>query len=114
MATATTLLPSRAKGKDTRFFARISTADKLLFKKAAVMTGQSTATFVITQAREAAILLVESPRVIRLDAAESRRLMDALTAPPKSPTPAFKKALKAYRETVISEVNPRSPRVRKS
>lgn len=110
--------PSRTKaafkGKDTRLIARISTSEKLLLKKAAMLTGQSISAFVITQAREAATLLVESPRITRLDAKESRRLVDALMAPPKAPAPAFKKALKAYRERVISDVNPRSPRARKS
>lgn len=114
MATITAPRPPKTKAKDARFFARISSTDKQLLEQAATITGQSVATFVITQAREAASLLVETPRVIRLDAAESRRLIDALMAPPKAPTPAFKKALRSYRETVISDVNPRSPRARKS
>jgi len=102
------------KARDTRFFARISSMDKRLLEQAATITGQSVASFVIAQAREAATLLVESPRVTRLDAKESHRLVKALMAPAKAPTPAFKKALNAYRETVISDVSPRSPRARKS
>lgn len=103
-----------SRGKDARIFVRISSSDKILIQKAATISSQSVASFVIAQAREAASLLVESPRVIRLNAKESRRLVEALMAPPRPPTPAFKKALKAYRETVISDVNPRSRRARKS
>lgn len=118
MATMTAPRPTKSKvapkAKDTRFFARISSTDKHLLEQAASITGQSVASFVIAQAREAASLLVESPRITRLDAKESRRLVEALMAPAKTPTPAFKKALKAYRETVISDVSPRSPRARKS
>ena len=118
MATMTAPRPTKSKvapkAKDTRFFARISSTDKHLLEQAAMIEGQSVASFVIAQAREAASLLVESPRVIRLDAKESRRLVAALMAPPRPPTPAFRKALKVYRETVISDVNPRSPRARKS
>jgi uncharacterized protein (DUF1778 family) len=102
------------QSKDNRFFARISSTDKRLLEQAATLTGQSVASFVIAQAREAASLIVESPRVNRLDAKESRRLLEALMAPPKAPSPAFKNALKAYRETVVSDVNPRSPKARKS
>ena len=102
------------RGKDSRIFVRISSSDKVLIQKAATISSQSVASFVIAQAREAATLLVETSKVIRLNAEESRRLVEALMAPPKAPTPAFKKALKAYRETVISDVNPCSPRARKS
>lgn len=110
MATITAPLPSKSKespkAKDSRFFARISSADKRLLEQASMITGQSVASFVISQAREAASLLVESPRITRLDAKESKQLVDALMAPAKAATPAFKKALKAYRKSVISDVNP--------
>lgn len=108
------LRTTATRGKDARIFVRISSSDKVLIQKAATISSQSVASFVIAQAREAASLIVESPRVTRLDAKESRRLVDALMAPPQAPSPAFKKALKAYREKVISDVNPRSPRARKS
>ena len=50
----------------------------------------------------------QKPPVIRLNAEESRRLIDALLAPPRPPTAAMKRAMKQYRETVISDVNPNS------
>jgi hypothetical protein len=49
---------------------------------------------------------------IRLNHQESRRLVRALTSPPKPPTEAFLRGLKLYRETVISDVNPESPTYR--
>jgi len=36
---------------------------------------------------------------------QSRRLVDALLAPPRPPTERMKRALKLYRKTVISDVN---------
>ena len=76
------------------------------------MRGQSVGAFVITQARNAASDLVEEHSAIRLNREESRRLVKALLAPPRPPTEAMKRALKLYRETVISEVNPESEKVR--
>jgi uncharacterized protein (DUF1778 family) len=106
------LTPSRktaASGKDSRFFARISSADKNLIEEAAAIVGQSAATFVITQARQVASRLLQEENVIRLNEAESRRVVAALLAPPKPPTQAFREALADYRSTVISDVNPDSP-----
>ena len=42
---------------------------------------------------------------IVLNAAQSLRFAKALLAPPRPPTARMKRALKAYRETVISDVN---------
>lgn len=98
-----------SNSKDSRFFARISTVDKRLIEQAATLLGQSTATFVITQAREAASKVIREKNVIRLNEVESRRLIEALLAPPKSLTDSMKRARKQYRETVMSDVNPNSP-----
>ncbi len=99
------------KGKDTRFFARISRADKTLIEEAASLSGQSTATFVVSTAREAAERVLHKRGGIRLNLEESRRLVAALLAPPKPPTKAFLKGLKLYRESVISDANPNSAAV---
>lgn len=106
MPSATAL--SKAKVKDTRLFARVSTADKRLIEKAAALSGQSVGAFVLAQARSAATELIEEHSVIKLNREESRRLVEALLEPPKPPTKAFLKAMKEYRETVISDVNPNS------
>lgn len=108
MPSATVARKAKPTGKDTRFFARVSSGDKRLLEKAAAVTGQSVGAFVIAQAREAATRVVEEGNVIRLNKEESRRLVKALLAPPKPPTKAFLKSLKEYRESVISDVNPNS------
>lgn len=48
----------------------------------------------------------ERPTIIRLSAVESRRLRKAMLSPPRKPSARMKRALKQYRETVISDVNP--------
>jgi len=112
MATAVAYQNTSTKGKDTRFFARISTADKALIEEAASLAGQSAATFVVSTAREAAERVLHKRGGIRLNLEESRRLVEALLSPPRKPTAAMKRALKLYRETVISDVNPESEKVR--
>lgn len=107
MPSAAVARKAKPTGKDTRFFARVSSGDKRLIEKAAAVTGQSVGAFVIAQAREAATRLVEERNVIRLNKEESRRLVRALLNP-KPPSKAFLKAMKEYRETVISDVNPNS------
>jgi uncharacterized protein (DUF1778 family) len=114
MPSATASRKAKRTGKDTRFFARVSSGDKRLLEKAAAVTGQSVGAFVIAQAREAAMHLVDEHKVIRLNKEESRRLVKALLAPPRPPTAAMKRALKLYRKSVISDVNPDSPTYRKS
>jgi hypothetical protein len=55
---------------------------------------------------KAIIKLRRQPRErIVLNAAQSRRFVKALLAPPRPPTPAMKRAMKLYRETVISDVS---------
>ena len=93
------------KSKDTRFFARISTADKELIEEAATIMGQSVASFVLSQARDAANEVLEKQSVIKLNHDESRRLMEALLAPTPPPSPRMRCALNRYRKSVVSNVN---------
>jgi uncharacterized protein (DUF1778 family) len=113
MPSATISRKARPTGKDTRFFARVSSVDKRLIEKAAALNGQSVGAFVVAQARSAASQLLAEHSVIKLNREESRRLVKALLAPPRPPTEAMKRALKLYRETVISDVNPESEKVRR-
>lgn len=114
MGSAAAPLKAKQAGKDKRFFARVSSGDKQLLEEAAALTGQSVGAFVIAQARTAASGLLEEHSIIRLSVEESRRLMKALLAPPTRPTAAMKRALKLYRETVISDVNPASGKAPRS
>ena len=101
--TATPLHRRAVRG--TRLVARISHADKEVIARAAALKGESLGNFVVAQAREAATKLVEEQNVIRLNAEETRRLLDALLHPP-APNAALRKAVKRYRETIISDMNP--------
>ncbi len=107
MPVVTKKKPSRSRIKEERLVARVSRGDKALIEKGAAIAGQSVAHFVISRARSAAKELVQEPRVIRLNREDSRRVIEALLNP-KPPSKAFLKAMKEYRETVISDVNPNS------
>ena len=111
MPSAAVARKAKPTGKDTRFFARVSSGDKRLIEKAAAVTGQSVGAFVIAQAREAATRVVEEGNVIRLNKEESRRLVKASACSPKPPTAAMKKGMKEYRKSVISDVNLDSQRI---
>ena len=114
MTTALAPRKTTRGGKDTRLFARISRQDKALIEQAAVIAGQSAGTFVVTQARAAAERVVNEHDVIRLTREESRRFVEALLSPPRPPTAAMRKAMREYRRSVISDVNPDSPTYRQS
>jgi uncharacterized protein (DUF1778 family) len=96
------------RAKEDRLVARVSRADKEVIERGAKVAGISVANFLISHARSAAELLIREDGVIRLTAEESRKLMDALLAPPTPPTTAAKKALARYRQSVLSDVNPAS------
>ena len=114
MPVATKKKPAPSRAKKKRLVARISQLDKALIEKGAAIAGESVANFVVSRARSAAEELVQEGKVIRLNREESRRLVAALLAPPKPPSAAMKKAMKEYRKSVISDVNPDSPTYRRS
>jgi uncharacterized protein (DUF1778 family) len=98
-------LKTPLRTKEDRLVARVSRSDKELIERGAEVAGVSVANFVISHARKAAETLIQEDR---LTAEESRKVMDALLAPPAPPTAAAKKALARYRQTVLSDVNPAS------
>ena len=91
--------------KRERLVARVSAEDKAIIRQAAAIAGQSVGSFMLAEARKAAVQTLEMRQRILLNAAQSRRLVDALLAPPRPPTERMKRALKLYRKTVISDVN---------
>ncbi len=91
--------------KRERLVARVSAEDKAIISQAAAIAGQSVGSFILSEARKAAMLTLETRQRIVLNLEQSRRLVDALLAPPKPPTERMKRALKLYRKTVISDVN---------
>ncbi len=62
------------------------------------------ATFVIAHAREAAEEIIARRKLIRLNAEDSRRFVEALLAPPRAPTARMKRALNLHGQSVISDV----------
>lgn len=85
--------------------ARVSAEDKAIITQAAAIAGQSVGSFMLAEARKAALHTLETRERIVLNAEQSRRFVEALLAPPRPPTERMKRALKIYRETVISDVN---------
>ena len=104
MVSLTRAKPVRRAAKSMRLVARISPQDKAVIARAAALTGASVADFVVSQARVAATRLVEEHSLIRLNLEESRRLMNALLAPPRPATASMKRALKRYQKSVSSDV----------
>jgi uncharacterized protein (DUF1778 family) len=98
-------LTQRRTKKPERLVARVSAEDKELISQAAAIAGQSVGSFILSEARKAAVQTLETRQRIVLNAKQSRRLVEALLAPPRPPTPRMKRALEIYRKTVISDVN---------
>ncbi|MHB1306137.1 MAG: type II toxin-antitoxin system TacA family antitoxin [Limisphaerales bacterium] len=90
--------------KSLRFVARVTAADKQLFQRAATIEGRSMATFVIAHAREVARQIINQNNLSQLNADESVRFVEALLAPPRPPTPALTDSIRAYRESVKSDL----------
>ena len=59
------------------------------------------ATFVVAHAVANAERLVNHHEILRLNAEDSRRFVEALLAPPHPPTAAMKRAMARYRLDVI-------------
>jgi uncharacterized protein (DUF1778 family) len=91
--------------KRKRLVARVTAEDKAIISQAAAITGQSVGSFLLAEARKAAVQALESRQRIVLNIEQSRRFVEALLAPPRPPTERMKRALKLYRNTVISDVN---------
>jgi len=91
--------------KTERLVARVSSEDKEIIAKAAAIAGQSLGGFILSEARKAAVQTLETRQRVVLNAEQSRRLVDALLAPPRPATARMKRALKLYRATVTSDVN---------
>ena len=91
--------------KSQRFVARVTAADKQLFQKAAAIEGRSLAKFITLHTREVARQVVVQSHQIQLNAAQSRRFVEALLAPPRPPTPAMREAIRAYRKSVKSDLD---------
>jgi uncharacterized protein (DUF1778 family) len=93
------------KQKSERFVARVTRDDKKIFQQAASLEGRSMATFVIAHARQAAEEVLARQAIIRLNAEDSRRFVEALLAPPRPPTPRMVESIRLYRKSVKSDLD---------
>ena len=89
--------------REERLVARVSGTDKQLFARAAALEGMSMATFVVTYARNVARRIVADSDEIKLDAAQSRRFVEALLKPAAAAPARLRKAVKDYRQRVAAD-----------
>jgi uncharacterized protein (DUF1778 family) len=96
---------SRKIVRSGRLVARVSNADKAVITKAATLAGQSVGSFVVAQARKAALETLETHDRILLNAEQSRRFVEALLAKPAAPTARMREAMKLSRAKVTSDLD---------
>ncbi len=100
-----TLVKPKKITKSGRLVARVSSADKAVITKAATLAGQSVGSFVVAQARKAALETLEMHDRILLNAEQSRRFVEALLAKPAAPTTRMREAMKLSRARVTSDLD---------
>jgi uncharacterized protein (DUF1778 family) len=104
LAMAATLERPRTRKRE-RLVARVTAEDKAIISQAAAIAGQSAGSFMLAETRKAAVRIIEIRERIVLNAAESRRFVEALLAPPRPPTKRMVEAMRAYRGTVKSDLD---------
>ena len=92
--------PTSKTQKAERLVARVSPDDKRVIERAAALSGQSVASFVIAHARDAAEKALERHDRIRLGSEDSIRFVESLLAPVRKVPKAAKDAFEEYRKTV--------------
>ena len=89
-----------AKTADTtrgaRLEARVSSAQKALFQRAAQLSGRTISDFVVASAQEAATKLIQAHEHIVLSRAEQAAFVQALLEAP-APSARLRRAAKAYK-----------------
>jgi uncharacterized protein (DUF1778 family) len=98
-------MTTRPPQKRERLVARVTADDKAVIAHAAALAGQSVGGFMVAEARKAALQTIETRERIVLNAAESRRFVEALLEPPRPPTKRMLSALRAYKATVKSDLD---------
>jgi len=91
---------STRPAKRYRLEARVTDEQKELFHRAADLQGRSLTDFVIASVHSAATSTIEMAEIIRLNAADSRKLAEDLLRPAREPNQAMRAARRRYREAV--------------
>ncbi len=99
-----TLVHPRAQKRE-RLVARVTREDKDVIAHAAALVGQSVGSYVVAEVRKAALRALEARERIVLNAAQSRRFVEALLSPPRKATPQILAAMRAYKGTVKSDLD---------
>ncbi|MDP4610385.1 MAG: DUF1778 domain-containing protein [Opitutales bacterium] len=87
--------------KTERLVARISPSEKALIERAAELEGRKVAPFAVTHLVNRARRIIQEAETIRLNEEESIRFAKILSAAPRKPTPAMRRAAQAYHDSVI-------------
>lgn len=95
--------PAAKAVKGDRLVARITPEDKFLITRAAALAGQSVGSFVLAQARRAALTELETCARIQLNAGQSQRFVETLLGPARKPPATVAKAYADYRATVMEK-----------
>ena len=85
------------KGRNARLEARVSSAQKDLFQRAATLTGRTLSELVIDSTQEVASRIIQEHELIRLARSEQAAFVSALLNPPK-PGARLRKAVEGYRQ----------------
>ena len=97
MATTTLKKPTRSARLETR----LTPDQKALIERAAAYEGRSVTDFVVHTLQAEARKVVEGHETIKLNAAQSRKLVEALLKPAK-PTAALRRAARRHEQLVES------------
>ena len=96
---ATTSTLDKARG--ARLEARVSSAQKALFQRAAELSTRTLSEFVVASAQEAANRIIQENEAIQLTRAEQMAFVSALLDPPE-PNARLRQAAKKYRAHIAA------------
>lgn len=85
--------------------ARVTAEDKAIISQAAAIAGQSVGSFILAEVRNAAMRTLQTRQQIVLNAEHSRRFVEALLAPPRKSTQRMRAAMRAYKQSVKSDLD---------
>ncbi|MCL1962255.1 MAG: DUF1778 domain-containing protein [Desulfovibrionaceae bacterium] len=86
----------KERPRNARLEARVPSAQKALFQRAAALSGRTLSELVIDSTQEMAARIVHEHEVIRLSRQEQIAFVSALLTPPE-PGPRLQKAAQTYR-----------------
>jgi uncharacterized protein (DUF1778 family) len=86
-----------ANSRSARLEARVSSAQKDLFQRAAALTGRTLSELVVESTQEAATRIVQAHELVQLTRSEQQAFVSALLNPPP-PGARLREAVASYRQ----------------